>query len=405
MKAERDAASGASRRREPRAGSLYLHVPFCARICDYCHFARTDRHDPGLRREVVRAMVRERELRSAACTVLREGRWRLASVYVGGGTPSVLEPELLATLLAGTLAPWPRPASVEVTAEANPESLDEAVLAAWRDLGVNRISLGVQSLAPAVLRQLGRGCDAATARAALRRVCAAFPRVAADWILAPGVRRAVLLAELTEAVALGVEHVSLYILEVHPGTPLARRVADGRVRLPADAEFEELYLAAAARLEKLGLHQYEVASFARPGRESRHNSGYWTGRPYLGLGPGAHGFYGRRRYANAATLATYLAAIARGELPEEVVDSLDPAARRLEGLILPLRTSRGVALAALPAGALDLERGAAEGLWRIGAGRLRLTPRGFLRLDSVEEALARALRPAARPATGARGSG
>jgi len=399
------AAAGSTRPRDPRSGSLYLHLPFCARICDYCHFARTDDHDSGLRRAVVRAMVRERELRSAACASLRGERWRLVSVYVGGGTPSVLEAELLGTLLDGVLAPWPRSAEVELTVEANPESLTDELLADWRDLGVNRISLGVQSLAPKVLRQLGRGCDAATARAALERVCAGFPRVAADWILAPGVQRDALLAELTAAVALGVEHISLYILEVHAGTPLARRVAAGRVRFPDDATWEEFYLAAVARLEELGLMQYEVASFARPGRESRHNSGYWSGRPYLGIGPGAHGYYGRRRYANASDITSYLAAVAREELPEATVDPLDRTARRLESLILPLRTTGGIALDRLPAGALDLDRGVAEKLWRVTKGRLRLTPRGFLRLDTVEESIAGAMAADGEIPKGESGSG
>jgi oxygen-independent coproporphyrinogen-3 oxidase len=188
-----------------------------------------------------------------------------------------------------------------------------------------------------------------------------------------------------------VGHVSLYILEAHAGTPLADDLAAGRTRLPSDRALEAAYLAAVDRLASLGLRQYEVANFARPGEESRHNRAYWNGAPYLGLGPGAHGYWGRRRYANHADPETYCREVESGRLPEAMVDPLDRAARRLEAAILPLRTSEGVALARVPAGALPLERGEREGLWAVAAGRLRLTAKGFLRIDAIESALARAL--------------
>ncbi|MFO7653824.1 MAG: coproporphyrinogen-III oxidase family protein [Candidatus Krumholzibacteriia bacterium] len=374
-----------------RGGSLYVHVPFCSSVCRYCHFPRTAAHDPSLRRRLVSAVVRELTLRRADCDVLARGTRPLLTAYVGGGTPSVLEPELFAELLAGTVGTLFTAPDFELTAEANPESFDERVAAAWREAGVQRVGLGVQSLTPVVLRRLGRACDPATARAALVRAVRYFQRVSADWILAPGVTLATLAAELDEALDLGVEHVSLYILEVHAGTPLAGDVAAGRLRLPTERAWEVLYLGAVEHLEARGLRQYEVASFARPGAESRHNGGYWTLRPYLGLGPGAHGYWGRRRYENLRDPSAYCDAVEAGRLPEETVDPLDRRARRLEGLILPLRTADGVPLASLPPGALDLPRGELEGLWRVEGDRLRLTPRGFLRLDALEELLARAL--------------
>jgi len=374
----------------PLMAGLYLHVPFCGAICSYCHFARTASHDPDLRRRTVAAIVRELALRRERCSVLRDGRRRLATAYVGGGTPSQLEPSLFGELLAGTVGRLPTAPDLELTVEANPETFTDLVAAAWREAGVNRVSLGVQSLDPAVLRLLGRRCDPDTARRALDLACRVFPRVSADWILGPGLARARLVAELDEAIDRGVEHLSLYILELHPGTALATAVAAGRVRLATDRETEALYLACREHLARRGLVQYEVSNFARPGAESRHNRAYWSGAPYLGLGPSASGFWGRRRYTNAAALDDYLARVERGEVPEEVVDPLDRAARRLEALVLPLRTGVGLALDRLPRGALDLARGEREGLWTIADGRLRLTGRGFLRIDSVEARLAAA---------------
>ena len=372
----------------PGAFGLYLHVPFCGSICSYCHFARTAEHGAALRARYVTAAIAEMDLRRAECDVLAAGRRPLATCYLGGGTPSQLEPGLMAALLDGVLAGLPRTADCELTAEANPETFTPAVADAWRAAGIGRISLGVQSLDPDVLRLLGRQCDPATARRAVDLACERFDRVSADWIIGPGLDRDRLLAELDEALARGVTHFSVYILEIHPGTSLERRVARGEVHLLPDAETEELYLAVIAHLAARGVEQYEVANFARPGQESRHNRAYWRHRPWLGLGPGAHGYWGRRRYGNHDDLYRWLDDVEAGRLPEGSVDPLDRTALRLEKLILALRTREGVPVDRLPAGALDLDRGRTEGLWSVEGGRLRLTGAGFLRIDTIEERLA-----------------
>ncbi len=365
---------------------LYIHVPFCASICSYCHFARTDHHDPLLRQQYVEAVARELELRRRACRSLDRPRRALATCYLGGGTPSVLEADLMERLLAGTLGTLPQAEDIEVTAEANPESLTAELAHSWRTAGINRISLGIQSLDDDVLRLLGRACDAATARRALALACRVFPRVAADWILGPGLDQRRLLDELTEAVDLGVEHFSLYLLELHPGTGMRQAVAQGRVAMPTESRQETLYLAAREHLETLGVYQYEVANFARTGAESRHNRNYWRHRPYLGLGPGAHGYYGNMRYANMEDARQWLRAIREGRLPTATLDPLDRRARRLERVMLALRTSEGVPLEWLPQG-FDPLPGRNQGLWTLAAGRLALTGRGFLRLDTIEEFL------------------
>ncbi len=367
---------------------LYVHVPFCSSLCSYCHFVRTADHDDAVRTRYVEDLLLELRLRSRRCGILSRRERPLATVYLGGGTPSLLEPELIERLVAGTVATFPHRPDLEMTIEANPESFDDLKAGWWRELGINRVSLGIQSLQPRILKMLGRAADPAQARAALRRAGRRFDRVSADWILGPALRVDELCDELDEAVDLGVKHFSLYILEVHTGTMLAERVARGQVRLPQDEDTERVYLAAGAHLEKLGFNQYEVANFARPGAESRHNQAYWSGRPYLGLGPGAHSFWGRRRSANVADPAEWSRRLAIGSVPEDEVDPLDRTARRLERIILALRTAAGVPLDWLPGGALDVERGCELGWWTIQRERLVLTRLGFLRIDGFEAALA-----------------
>lgn len=374
---------------------LYLHVPFCGATCSYCHFARTVGHDAALRRRTVAALIREFELRCASCSALKSGRRTLATAYVGGGTPSLLEPRLMAALIDGTIGRLPKAPDLELTVEANPESFCRKTAEIWLEAGINRVSLGVQSLDEQVLHMLGRRCDPAAARLALAVACGTFQRVAADWILGPGLESARLLGELDEALELGVEHLSLYILDVRRGTPLAAAVAQRRVCLASDRSTERLYLECCDHLSRRGLVHYEVSNFARPGAESRHNRAYWTGVPYLGLGPSASGFYGRRRYTNEADLDRYLSHVESGCLPEAEIDPLDRRARRLERLVLPLRTSAGIPFASLPPGVLDLKKGQSAGLWTLDGGRLHLTRRGWLHLDAIEEKLAAGLAAAA----------
>ncbi len=367
---------------------LYIHVPFCGSICSYCHFSRTADHGPGTRRRFVDGVLAEFEMRRAVCSVLSAGKRRLATCYLGGGTPSELEADLMFRLLEGTVGRLPLAEDFEMTAEANPESLNEELALRWREFGVTRVSLGVQSLDAEVLDLLGRACDPATAREGLARACRIFPRVSADWIIGPGLRKENLLAELTEAAELGVEHFSVYILELHRGTRLAALAEQGAWRPATDTETERLYLAVIDHLDSLGVTQYEVANFSRTGAESRHNRNYWLGRPWLGLGPGAHGFWGRRRYANFDDFGDWLDKVESGHLPEVSVDPLDLSARRLERLILSLRTRSGVPLEWLPRRGWDNEKGLRDGLWEISDGRLVLTGRGFLRIDTIEERLA-----------------
>lgn len=377
-----------------RDGGVYVHVPFCASVCRYCHFARTDRHDAADRERYVDDVLRELDLRLAAGPSLAGGGRRVRSLYVGGGTPSLLAAKAWTRLLDGIRSRLPLRADAEITAEANPESFTDAVADAWRDAGVGRVSLGVQSLDPAVLAWLGRRAGPETARAALRRAAARFPRVAADWILAPGCRAEVLAREFREAREMGVDHVSFYILAWHPGTGLDRDRRRGLVAPEDDDAVAARYLAGRAELLDLGYRHYEVSNFALPGRESRHNAAYWERRPYLGLGPGAHGQWGRTREANHGEIDRWRRDLVAGRLPVARRETLGPARRRLERLVLGLRTAGGVDLADAGLASAVLTDGEHEGLWRRHGDRLVLTARGWLRLDDVEVWLAARMSPA-----------
>ncbi len=316
--------------------SVYLHVPFCRSRCTYCGFYSGE--PLGAVDRFVRAAVREIGLRAG------EGRptGPVDTVYLGGGTPSLLGPARVARLLATVDRSWGIAAGAEVTLEANPCDLPDP--AGFRAAGITRLSLGVQALDDAVLAALGRRHTAAEAENAVARAArAGFASVGVDLIygvpdLSPG-----RLGEwVTRLAALGATHLSAYSLELHPGTPLSERARTGAFR-PADETGEHAqWRAVAGRARAEGLAPYELSNFARPGHESRHNLAYWTGRPYGGVGPGAHGFdpdqgpWGTRWW-NAPDLSGYLAALDRGRFPPGGADPLDRPAALLEALFLWLR--------------------------------------------------------------------
>jgi len=266
--------------------SVYVHAPFCVRRCFYCDFAVTvDReggHDAWLRAISMEwDQIRREELFSFPEP--------LETLYVGGGTPSLLGTgamDGLASVLGSRLLSHP---FLEWTAEANPESFTPGIARAWREAGVNRVSLGVQSFHEPSLRWMGRLHGSAGAAEAVRNARrAGFGNVNADLIFGlPGRLARDWDDDLERLLDLGVEHMSLYGLTVEPRTPLGRAVADGRERVASEGRYRDEYRAAVERLTGAGYLHYEVSSFAIPGRESRHNEVYWSGRPYLGLGNGA----------------------------------------------------------------------------------------------------------------------
>jgi len=370
---------------------VYLHVPFCQRRCSYCDFSIAVRKRIPAR-EYVDAVLRELRLLGVTDPGRKPGDVggeTLETLYLGGGTPSLLPPDALATLLTSLLDVF-RPTSsrdaVEVTLEANPEDVKPENAAAWRRAGINRVSLGAQSFNDGVLRWMHRSHDAARIGDAVRALRAAgFDNISLDLIFAlPAELERDWGRDLDLACSLLPAHLSLYGLTVEERTPLARWVSRGAAAAPDDERYADEYLLAHIRLAAYGYQFYEVSNAARDGRRSRHNAAYWSGRPYLGLGPAAHSFDGRVRRWNLAAWETYRRAVAAGLPAVEAEEVLTEEQRDLERLYLALRTDAGAPLAALgrslpPAAAHWVERGWAE----IREQRLVCTPEGWLRLDAL----------------------
>lgn len=341
----------------------YVHVPFCSSRCDYCAFATwTDRHHladeylAAVRIEIERAFADEPR--------------PVVSVFVGGGTPSMVPPEGLIEALSAI----PLAAGAEVTVECNPDDVDEQLLAVYASGGVNRISLGVQSMVPRVLALLGRRHDpdnVRTAVEAIRRV--GFRSFNLDLIYgAAGETLDEWRETLERALELDPPHISAYGLTVEAGTPLA----DDPARYPDDDIQADEYELADDLLTAAGLGNYEVSNWARPGHDCRHNRLYWDQHDYLGFGCAAHSHRAGRRWWNLRTPERYLAAVAAGDPTEAAGETLDDETRRIEGLQLALRTNDGVPLEALDGSELgDLVERAGD--------RWRLTRHGRLLANEV----------------------
>src|SRR6266496_533307 len=370
---------------------LYLHVPFCHRRCSYCDFSIAVRKRIPAR-EYVDAVLQELKLLGTTDPGRKPGETEevgLDTLYLGGGTPSLLPPDALATLLTSLLDVFRATSSrdaVEVTLEANPEDVKPEIAAAWRRAGVNRVSLGAQSFNDAVLKWMHRSHDSARIGEAVQSLRAAgFDDISLDLIFAlPAELERDWVRDLDLACSLRPAHLSLYGLTVEERTPLARWISRGAAAMPDDERYAQEYLLAHMRLAACGYQFYEVSNACRDGFRSRHNSAYWSGRAYLGLGPAAHSFDGRTRRWNLAAWEAYRRAVAAGLSAVDAEEVLSEEQRELESLYLALRTDAGMPLAALcrplpPAATRWVERGWAQ----IRDQRLVCTPEGWLRLDAL----------------------
>lgn len=356
---------------EPAAG-LYLHVPFCARICPYCDFAVTT-GSRARRTAFVEALAGEVALWDGA-------PFRFDTVYFGGGTPSALAPEDLGRLLAAVRSHLDVLPDAWIFLEANPEDAVPDALAAWRALGVRTVSLGVQSFDAANLAFLGRRHGPETARSAVEAArSAGLDTVSLDLIFGlPGQTPERWRQDLAEAVCLGPDHISCYQLTIHEGTPFGRQHERGTLQEMPEPEQAGLFALTYAFLEDAGYEGYEVSNFARgPEHRSRHNRKYWDHTPYLGLGPSAHSFDGRRRWWNERRLGDWQGRLARGERPVAGSEDLDSKELALETLMLALRTRDGLDLARFEERyGIDLAGRNHETIGRlVGEGYLRPDPR------------------------------
>jgi oxygen-independent coproporphyrinogen-3 oxidase len=323
---------------------LYLHIPFCKQACHYCdfHFSTS----LGLKGQFVEALLQEMVLRQR---YLPDASAPLETIYFGGGTPSLLTGGELARIFEAIHAHFPVSPQAEITLEANPDDLSPAKLAELAASPVNRLSIGLQSFHEPHLRLMNRAHSAAESGQAVRAAQAAgFENISVDLIYGvPAANHNIWEDDLARLFALNVPHVSAYALTIEPDTAFGRRLKKGTFVAPPEDFVAQQFEIMLAQLRAHGYEQYEISNFCRPGRESRHNSNYWRGVPYLGLGPSAHSFDGRSRQYAVANNPQYVAAVLeRGEVPA-TVEQLSPLDQANEYLLTTLRTSRGCDLAYL----------------------------------------------------------
>jgi putative oxygen-independent coproporphyrinogen III oxidase len=375
---------------DPDLFGVYVHVPFCLTRCHYCDFV-TYTGMEGLRRPYAAAVADEAAMAVAA---LGPEPPMVTSAFVGGGTPTLLPAGDLALVLHRLPELLPFAPGAEVTVEANPETVDEAMAAGLVRAGVTRVSMGAQSFDDRVLAALGRVHDAARVEAAVTTLRAAgVPALNLDLIYGgPGEDDASWSATLDAAVTLGPEHLSAYALTIEPATKFGRLVATGRMAEPDEDDLADRYDRACAVLAAAGYHHYEVSNWARPTHASRHNLTYWRRGRYLGLGAGAHEFDGTTRRWNLAGVPAYLEAVRDRRRPTEGEERLDLDQARFEALALRLRTVDGLAPEEARALGVDPEGGEADqlrtaGLLAPGPG-LALTERGMFLHGEVVARLA-----------------
>jgi oxygen-independent coproporphyrinogen III oxidase len=359
---------------------LYLHVPFCSAICNYCNFNR-GLFDADLKARYVRAL--SNEIRGASDGAPAD------TIYFGGGTPSLLEPREVASIIAACRESFDLAPDPEITLEANPETVTPETLAGFRAAGVNRLSYGVQSFRDEELQRLSRLHSASRAREAVALARAAgFDNVSLDlmmWLPQQTVEQ--WLTSVDALIALAPEHASLYMLELYPNAPLRDEMARARWSLAPDDDAAEMYEAAMEGLEDAGYTQYEISNVARPGREARHNLKYWQDGEWLGFGCGAHSTRGGVRWKNVSSTEEYISGVTRGKRLVVEERRLKDEERLEEALFTGLRLTEGIDLDAVGARygvdirrryGRELEPFVAERLLIYDGGHMRLTRRGML---------------------------
>lgn len=352
---------------------IYIHIPFCKSRCKYCDFYSTTLLQR--RQEYVEALIRE---------YASYGPQEVTTLYLGGGTPSVLEVEDIQRLVQAIATPD----TVEITMEANPGDLTPDKLAALRQAGINRLSIGIQTFRNPLLHLLGRRHTAKQARQAVRWAQkAGFDNISIDLIY--GIPTQNLLQwslDVKQAVKLNVQHISCYCLTYEEGTPLQQMLARGEVRPKSERILNRMYSYLCKVLRRHGFEHYEVSNFALPGYRSRHNSSYWNDTPYIGLGAGAHSYNGRRRYWNPNDLDAYINGINQGTLQREQ-ETLTDEQRHTERIMLALRTVEGIEEKEVTTAAEKVQDYINRGLLRRNGTRLVATAEGLNILNRIIEDL------------------
>jgi oxygen-independent coproporphyrinogen-3 oxidase len=368
----------------PEPAGLYIHIPYCATLCSYCDFFR-EASPEGVPGSFVDSLLRELALYAQGPPVV------LDTVYFGGGTPSLLTQGQLEKILGEVRRTFRLEEEAEITLEANPETVGPRRAEAWLRAGVNRLSLGAQSLRAPEVEILGRRCSPERARDAVKTASTeGFEDLSLDLMGGvPGQGHASLCASLREALDLPITHLSFYLLDLHRGTPLFDRVRAGDLDLPDEDTVADLYEETHARMVGAGFEHYEISNFARPGRRCRHNLKYWRGGSYIGAGPSAHGRFRGWLTANPPSVEAWSAALSRGEVPHAHAEKLTERRVLEDSVIFGLRLAEGVPLESVEALAEGdeiaprIEKLVSGGTAEIDGARLRLTPQGFLLSNEV----------------------
>lgn len=363
------------------ARHIYVHVPFCARRCSYCDFSI------AVRRQVPAAAFSDSVRSEIDRRYLVRRHGEIDTLYLGGGTPSRLGADGVRRLMGVLLDRFPLASAAEVTLEANPEDVTGEAVEAWSLAGVTRVSLGVQSFDDRVLTWMHRVHSAAEAvRAAQIVRDHGIASISLDLIYAlPSSVPREWERDLECALSLQPRHLSCYGLTVEPRTPLARWAARGELSPASEEAYERDFLVTDAVLTGAGYEHYEVSNYSLPGHRAVHNSAYWAGEPYIGLGPAAHGFTGTKRRWNLRHLSAWESALAAGIDPVEGEETLSLAQREMEEVYLGLRSSGG--LATVAGDDPLIRRWCSEGWGEVRNGRLYLSPMGWLRLDAIAATL------------------
>jgi oxygen-independent coproporphyrinogen-3 oxidase len=367
---------------------VYIHIPFCKQACHYCnfHFTTSQRH----KNELVAALLKEIELRKKYLE-----SETIETIYFGGGTPSLLQVGDLRLLIQGIRSAWSVSENAEITLEANPDDIDEEKLIAWKEIGINRLSIGVQSFFEEDLQWMNRAHDASQAIASLQLATRYFDNITIDLIYGtPLLTHEKWTHNVDTAIAFNIPHISCYALTVEPKTPLQKMISLGKIAdVNPDLQSEQ-FLLLMQWLEDAGYEHYEISNFARPaspagrpGFRSRHNSAYWQGKKYLGLGPSAHSFDGNSRQWNVSNNTVYIESIGNGNIPYEK-EILTPVQKLNEYIMTSLRTMEGTDLIKLEKKAGDelLEKAVKyieRGLVKRHNNFLALTKEGKLLADGI----------------------
>lgn len=370
---------------------IYIHIPFCKQACHYCnfHFSTSLRY----KNELIDALLKEIAITPVAAPE------NIETLYFGGGTPSLCTPEELASIITAVHDHFPVAPGAEITLEANPDDITSAQLESWKSIGINRLSIGVQSFFEEDLVWMNRAHTALQAEKQLELAVKHFQNITIDLIYgSPGLTDKKWKENVDRAIALGIPHLSCYALTVEPKTPLQKMIRQHTSPAINPDQQSSQFLLLMEWMREAGYEHYEISNFAKPGLRSRHNSSYWQGKKYWGFGPSAHSFDGHHRWWNIANNAAYIRSILENSIPAEK-ETLTPNQQWNESVMISLRTMEGIDRSALPAkhenlGAKELAKALkdlelkarkykGEGLMREQGTFLQLTDKGKLYADGI----------------------